>query len=63
MDRCGVDYSTEPYVMLHVIQSFIYDALYKNETFLHDDNWSIPTFDDMPGEIRENEVCPRRERI
>ena len=60
MDRCGVDYSTEPYVMLHVgphktgttaIQSFIYQALYKNETFLGDDNWSIPTWDDMPGEI------------
>jgi len=60
MDRCGVDYSTEPYVMLHVgphktgttaIQSFIYHALFKNRTFLRDDNWSIPTSDDMPGEF------------
>ncbi|KAL7545379.1 hypothetical protein ACHAWF_008727 [Thalassiosira exigua] len=31
------------------IQSFLYDSLWKNATFLQEDNFGIPTFDDLPG--------------
>lgn len=58
MPSCGIDYSTEPYVFIHAgphktgttsIQSFIYNALWGNETFLNEDKFAIPTFDELPG--------------
>mmetsp|Transcript_6000 Transcript_6000/g.10353 ORF Transcript_6000/g.10353 Transcript_6000/m.10353 type:complete len:525 (+) Transcript_6000:131-1705(+) len=59
---CGIDYSSEPYVLLHAgphktgttsIQSFLYHSLWKNATFLDEDNFAIPTFDELPGRFGE----------
>ena len=58
MPKCFMDYSTEPYVLLHVgphktgttsIQKFLYNSLRNNATYLEDDKFAIPTFDDLPG--------------
>ena len=58
MPKCIMDYSTEPYVLLHVgphktgttsIQKFLYNSLRNNATYLEDDKFAIPTFDDLPG--------------
>eukprot|EP00584_Thalassiosira_punctigera_P000354 CAMPEP_0172538166 /NCGR_PEP_ID=MMETSP1067-20121228/9615_1 /TAXON_ID=265564 ORGANISM="Thalassiosira punctigera, Strain Tpunct2005C2" /NCGR_SAMPLE_ID=MMETSP1067 /ASSEMBLY_ACC=CAM_ASM_000444 /LENGTH=370 /DNA_ID=CAMNT_0013323611 /DNA_START=498 /DNA_END=1607 /DNA_ORIENTATION=+ len=58
MSNCGVDYSTEPYVFIYAgphktgttsIQSFIYNSLGKNASYLVEDKFAIPTFDELPG--------------
>ena len=58
MSTCGIDYDTEPYVLLHAgphktgttsIQSFLYTSLFNNATYLQQDKFAIPTFDDLPG--------------
>ncbi|KAL9183426.1 hypothetical protein ACHAXT_004282 [Thalassiosira profunda] len=58
MDQCGIDYHNEPYVLIHagphktgttLIQSFLYHSLWKEEPFLQEDKFAIPTFEDLPG--------------
>jgi len=58
MSTCGIDYDLEPYVLLHAgphktgttsIQSFLYTSLFNNATYLQQDKFAIPTFDDLPG--------------
>ena len=55
---CGIDYNTEPYVLLHAgphktgttsIQNFLYNSLSKNAAYLYDDMFAVPTFKDLPG--------------
>mmetsp|Transcript_4478 Transcript_4478/g.9813 ORF Transcript_4478/g.9813 Transcript_4478/m.9813 type:complete len:507 (+) Transcript_4478:365-1885(+) len=58
MSTCGVDYSTEPFVLIHAgphktgttsIQSFIYHSLWQNKTFLREDNYAVPDAEILPG--------------
>ena len=58
LDRCGVDMDNEPYVLLHAgphktgttsIQSFLYKSLWENATYLQQDKFAVPTYDDLPG--------------
>mmetsp|Transcript_38436 Transcript_38436/g.92653 ORF Transcript_38436/g.92653 Transcript_38436/m.92653 type:complete len:528 (-) Transcript_38436:98-1681(-) len=58
MPDCGIDYETEPYVLLHVgphktgttsIQTFLYELLSNSSTIFQKDKFAIPTHNDLPG--------------